>query len=305
MLLAIVAFSLSLLGTFLVRSGVLTSVHAFATDPARGVFILVFLAIVVGGSLALYAARAGAVGGGAGFAPVSRESLLLANNILLVVACASVLLGTLYPLFLDALDLGKMSVGPPYFDLVFPILMAPARVPDGHRPRRELAARGAARSVDAASLGAGGRARDGAPVAVRVRPLVAADRVRPVPRGVDRRGDGDARHPAFPPCAARQLRSQARRQFGRVVRHGRRASRHRRVHRRRHAGEGLRHRAERDAGQRAKRQVGGYDFTFRGVAPVNGPNYAGVAGIVEMRRNGKLLETLRPEKRIYNASGSR
>ena len=85
-LLAIVAFSLSLLGTFLVRSGVLTSVHAFATDPARGVFILVFLAIVIGGSLTLYAARAGAVGGGAGFAPVSRESLLLANNILLVVA---------------------------------------------------------------------------------------------------------------------------------------------------------------------------------------------------------------------------
>ena len=125
-LLAIVAFSLSLLGTFLVRSGVLTSVHAFATDPARGVFILIFLAIVIGGSLTLYAARAGAVGGGAGFAPVSRESLLLANNVLLVVACASVLLGTLYPLFLDALDLGKISVGPPYFDAVFFPLMAPA-----------------------------------------------------------------------------------------------------------------------------------------------------------------------------------
>src|SRR5436190_15211312 len=125
-LLAIIAFSLSLVGTFLVRSGVLTSVHAFATDPARGVFILAFLAIVIGGSLALYAARAGAVGGGAGFAWISRESLLLANNLLLVAALASVLLGTLYPLFLDALNAGKISVGPPYFDTVFFPLMAPA-----------------------------------------------------------------------------------------------------------------------------------------------------------------------------------
>jgi len=124
-LLAIVAFSLSLLGTFLVRSGVLTSVHAFATDPTRGVFILIFLAIVVGGSLTLYAFRAGTVGAGAGFASVSRESLLLANNILLVVACASVLLGTLYPLVIDALGAGKISVGPPYFDAVFFALTAP------------------------------------------------------------------------------------------------------------------------------------------------------------------------------------
>ena len=125
-LLAIIAFSLSLLGTFLVRSGVLTSVHAFATDPTRGVFILAFLAVVIGGSLTLYAMRAGAVGGGAGFAMVSRESALLANNILLVVALGAVFLGTLYPMFLDALNLPKASVGPPYFNLVFPILMAPA-----------------------------------------------------------------------------------------------------------------------------------------------------------------------------------
>src|SRR5204863_1874274 len=125
-LLAIVAFSLSLLGTFLVRSGVVTSVHAFATDPARGVFILAFLAIVIGGSLALFAYRAGKVGLGGAFALLSRESLLLANNVLLLVALASVLLGTLYPLFLDALNLGKISVGPPYFDTVFFPLMAPA-----------------------------------------------------------------------------------------------------------------------------------------------------------------------------------
>src|SRR5438067_9496119 len=125
-LLAIIAFSLSLLGTFLVRSGVLTSVHAFATDPARGVFILAFLAIVIGGSLTLFATRAGKVGLGGAFGMVSRESMLLANNILLMVALASVLLGTLYPLFLDALNLGKISVGPPYFDTVFYPLMAPA-----------------------------------------------------------------------------------------------------------------------------------------------------------------------------------
>ncbi len=125
-LLAILAFSLSLLGTFLVRSGVLTSVHAFATDPARGVFILVFLAIVVGGTLTLFAWRAPRIGTGPGFALVSRESMLLANNILLLVAMAAVLLGTLYPLVLDTLGLGKISVGPPYFDAVFYPLMAPA-----------------------------------------------------------------------------------------------------------------------------------------------------------------------------------
>ena len=125
-LLAILAFSLSLLGTFIVRSGVLSSVHAFATDPARGLFILGFLAVVVGGSLLLFAWRAPKVGTGGSFELVSRESMLLANNVLLLVAAAAVLLGTLYPLVLDALGMGKISVGPPYFDAVFVPLMAPA-----------------------------------------------------------------------------------------------------------------------------------------------------------------------------------
>ena len=125
-LLAIIAFSLSLIGTFLVRSGVLTSVHAFATDPTRGIFILGFLIIVIGGSLALFAWRAPRVGLGGSFELVSRESALLANNVLLLVAAASVMLGTLYPLFLDALGLGKISVGPPYFESVFVPLMTPA-----------------------------------------------------------------------------------------------------------------------------------------------------------------------------------
>ncbi len=124
-LLAISAFSLSLLGTFLVRSGVLTSVHAFATDPTRGIFILIFLVAVIGSSLALFAWRAPKVGLGGRFALVSRESMLLTNNVLLVVACATVLLGTLYPLLIDALNLGKISVGPPYFNAVFIPVMSP------------------------------------------------------------------------------------------------------------------------------------------------------------------------------------
>lgn len=124
-LLAIFAFSLSLLGTFLVRSGVLTSVHAFANDPSRGLFILIFLAIVVGGSLLLYAIRAPKVKSSATFELVSRESTLLLNNVLLVVTAASILLGTLYPLAIDALGMGKISVGPPYFNAIFIPLMAP------------------------------------------------------------------------------------------------------------------------------------------------------------------------------------
>jgi cytochrome c-type biogenesis protein CcmF len=130
-LLAIFAFSLSLLGTFLVRSGVLTSVHAFASDPTRGLFILVFLAVVVGGSLLLYAVRAPMVKSSATFELVSKESVILLNNVLLVVTAASILLGTLYPLVIDALGLGKISVGPPYFNAVFIPLTAPLAVAVG------------------------------------------------------------------------------------------------------------------------------------------------------------------------------
>ena len=124
-LLAIIAFSLSLLGTFLVRSGVLTSVHAFASDPRRGVFILILLAIVVGVSFFLYAWRAPQSTPGGSFNVVSRESLILVGNVFLVVACASVLLGTIYPLILDSLNAGKISVGPPYFNSVIVPIMIP------------------------------------------------------------------------------------------------------------------------------------------------------------------------------------
>ena len=148
-LLAIGAFSLSLLGTFLVRSGVLTSVHAFASDPRRGIFILVLLALVIGSSLLLFAWRAPKVALGGSFGMMSRETLLLVGNVLLVVATGSVLLGTLYPLLVDALGLGKISVGPPYFNSVFVAVMAPvlflmAAVPLArwkHAQLRDMAAR--------------------------------------------------------------------------------------------------------------------------------------------------------------------
>ena len=123
--LAIIAFAMSLLGTFLVRSGVLTSVHAFASDPSRGVFILLLLVIITGAALALFAWRGPSLKGSGFFQPISREGGLLLNNFLLTVAAASILLGTLYPLFLDVLDLGKVSVGAPYFNRVFVPLMLP------------------------------------------------------------------------------------------------------------------------------------------------------------------------------------
>ncbi len=133
-LLAITAFSLSLLGTFLVRSGVLTSVHAFATDPKRGIFILIFLVLVVGSSLILYAWRAPKSALGGKFSFTSRETFILLGNVFLVVSAASILLGTLYPLLIDALHLGKISVGPPYFNSVFVPIMVPLLVLMGIGP---------------------------------------------------------------------------------------------------------------------------------------------------------------------------
>jgi len=133
--LAICAFSLSLLGTFLVRSGVLVSVHAFASDPTRGTFILIFLFIVIGGSLMLYAWRGPKLQmKSAQFALASRETLLLGNNIVLIIAMATVLLGTIYPLIIDALGFGKLSVGPPYFNAVFVPLFLPLLIMMGFGP---------------------------------------------------------------------------------------------------------------------------------------------------------------------------
>src|ERR1700726_988196 len=127
-LLAILTFSLSLLGTFLVRSGVLTSVHAFATDPTRGVFILLILCIFIGGSLSLYAWRASALKQGGLFAPISREGALVLNNLFLTTSCATVFIGTLYPLALEVLTGDKISVGPPFFNLTFAPLFVPLMI---------------------------------------------------------------------------------------------------------------------------------------------------------------------------------
>ncbi len=158
-LLAIAAFSLSLLGTFLVRSGVLTSVHAFATDPKRGVFVLIFLAVVVGASLTLFAWRAPRVALGGRMELVSRESFLLANSMLLVVATGAVLLGTIYPLIIDALNLGKLSVGPPYFNAVFAPLLVPVvflMIPGSVARWRDANLREIALSLRWVALGAAG-----------------------------------------------------------------------------------------------------------------------------------------------------
>lgn len=133
-LLSFIAFSLSLIGTFLVRSGVLISVHAFAEDPARGRFLLEFLAAVVGGALLLYAIRAPKIKATGGFTLLSRETFLLSNNIFLIIAMSTILLGTLYPLIIDALGVGKISVGPPYFNTVFIPLMTPLLILMGIGP---------------------------------------------------------------------------------------------------------------------------------------------------------------------------
>jgi cytochrome c-type biogenesis protein CcmF len=302
-LLAILAFSLSLLGTFLVRSGVLTSVHAFATDPARGVFILVFLVLVVGGSLTLFAWRAGKVGLGGIFGVVSRESALLANNILLIVAMASVLLGTLYPLFLDALNLGKISVGPPYFDAVFYPLLAPAAFLMGIGPMARW------RNASLPDLWTRLKWALGIAVAAAVilpfilgrwSPLIAAGLFLAlwivVSSVVNLRARLTASHRQG---LVAKLAANSASYYGMLLAH---------------LGVAVfivgvtlvkGYESEQDVpldvGQTT--EVGGYAFKFLGVVPGRGPNYRALTGTVEVRKDGRLIETLTPEKRIYNASG--
>ena len=300
-LLAILAFSFSLLGTFLVRSGVLSSVHAFATDPSRGLFILVFLTVVVGASFALYAWRAPTVGLGKRFALWSKESALLGNNVLLVVAALAILLGTLYPLLLDALGLGKISVGPPYFDAVFMPLMAPAvflmgvgplaRWKETDLPSLALRLRWAAAVAVLASLGVGALAGEvrlvstlGLLMAFWVVGSVATDlweRVHPA-------GSSWAEAPA----KARQI---PRALAGMMLAH-----------------LGIAafcfgvamvktYEVERDV----KMAVGdtttvrGYTFTFGGVKELQGPNYVAMQGQMQVSHDGGAVLEMRPEKRIY------
>ena len=300
-LLAILAFSLSLLGTFLVRSGVLSSVHAFATDPRRGLFILTFLAAVIGISLGLYAWRAPKVGLGARFELVSRETLLLVNNVLLLVAAGAVLLGTMYPLLLDALGLGKISVGPPYFDTVFVPLMTPLVVLIGVGPlarwkkaelpdlvRRLRWAGGAAVVATALSLWQAGKlswlAALGLLLAFWILAAVLTDlweRVRPA---------GGVRG-----APLQRLGQVPRAIVGMMLAH---------------LGVGVfifgvtmvkTYEIERDVNMAPgdTTSIAGYTFTFQGVRDVPGPNYQAAQGLVTVTRNGREIAQMRPEKRIY------
>jgi cytochrome c-type biogenesis protein CcmF len=295
LLLAIAAFSLSLLGTFLVRSGVLTSVHAFAADPMRGVFILIFLGIVIGGSLLLYALRAPDGDDGAPFAAASRETLLLANNLLLTAACAMVLLGTLYPLLADALELGKISVGPPYFALLFTLLMAPlvALLPFGPLTRwqREQASKPLAMLLPwlGLAIGAG----------------VAA--YFTAPQGAWKVAAGVAASTWVVFGTARFLWSRFRLQGSRFTSEmlGMTLA---------HAGiavflvgallvEGLNGQREVALKPGQSVELGRDAFRFEGVERLQGPNYIADRGTVQLLRDDAPVATLHPEKRTYVSGG--
>ncbi len=304
-LLAISAFSLSLMGTFLVRSGVLTSVHAFATDPKRGIFILAFLVLVIGGSLVLYAWRAKSVGLGSKFEVVSRESLLLSNNVLLTVAAASVLLGTLYPLIVDALGMGKLSVGPPYFNSVFVPLMVPTAFLMGIGPIArwkkaslpELAVRlrwAFVSSVVTACL---------LPFVLgEWKPLVALGLLLALwivsTAGLnlwDRVKKTSGELTIF-----QKLRMQTRSYYGMQVAH---------------IGVAVfivgvtmvtGYESEKDVRMAPGEtvSVGGHDFRLLGIREVAGPNYLAARGEIEVSRKGQVIKRMYPEKRTYTASGN-
>ena len=305
-LLAIGAFSLSLLGTFLVRSGVLTSVHAFATDPRRGIFILAFLVIVIGSSLMLFAWRAPKIGLGGKFGLVSRESMLLSNNVMLSVASASVFLGTLYPLFMDALGFGKLSVGPPYFNTVFVPLMTPVVLMMGLGP--------IARWKQASLPDMWTRVRWALAASVVIAvllPLVMGKWTPLIALGIllafwvfttasldfhkRLRGHSGNRELDF----IHRLKKQSLSYYGMQLAH---------------IGIGIfilgvtmvkGYETERDVRMNVNDTVkaGGYEFTFDGVREQPGPNYMASQGRVTITKDGKPVTQLYPEKRQYNSSG--
>ncbi|HKS09721.1 MAG TPA: heme lyase CcmF/NrfE family subunit [Pyrinomonadaceae bacterium] len=304
-LLAIAAFSLSLLGTFLVRSGVLTSVHAFATDPKRGIFILIFLGVVIGGSLLLYVLRAKDVGIGSKFDVISRESLLLSNNVLLTVAAGSVLLGTLYPLLVDALGMGKLSVGPPYFNLVFVPLMAPAMFLMGIGPVArwkkadlpDLAKRLRwAFVISVLSAVTLPFVLGGWKWLVSVGLLLAIWIVTTVLANVWER----VRVTSGQLSTFQKLRTQSRSYYGMQVAH---------------LGVAVfivgvtmvtGYQSEQDVrmGTGDVVHAGGYEFQFNGVRDITGPNYVGARAEIIVSKNGVEKERMYPEKRNYTASGN-
>ena len=291
-LLAIAAFSLSLLGTFLVRSGVLTSVHAFASDPRRGIFILALLVVVVGSSLALFAWRAPKVSAGGNFGLVSRETMLLMNNVLLLVATGSVLLGTLYPLLIDALGMGKLSVGPPYFNAVFvpvmvPLLLLMAVGPLANWKHADLKAIARRLRVSMALAVIAGIAL---PLLMGAwTPLTALSSLLAVwiaASGVfqilERIKTGR------PPAAfwGMQIAHLGIAVFviGVAMVGGYQEEKDVRM----------------EPGDTV--QVGGYGFRLIGVKAAPGPNYRASVGTVELSKDGRVLKTMHPEKRQYFSS---
>ncbi len=298
-LLAIFAFSLSLLGTFLVRSGVLTSVHAFASDPARGLFILVFLALVVGSSLLLYALRAPSIRDSAHYALISRENLLLINNILLVTAAASILLGTLYPLVLDALNWGKISVGPPYFSNVFAPLMAPVVLLAGIAPLFSW------REAKIAKVF--GKIRWLAPVAVTLGIITTAlfwdlKEIK-VLAGLSMAFwlIGGTLLSLWNRVRLRSsllegFQSQSLSAYGMTVAHcGIAVFLVGLVLSDRHSVEKVVRLAP---GESAA--IGAYDFIFKGIKTVDGPNFKAQEGLFEVRSEDRLITELKPQKRSYH-----
>ena len=296
-LLAILTFALTLLGAFLVRSGVITSVHAFATDPDRGVFILVFLAVSVGASLSIYAWRAPRIGMGGRFAPVSREGILLVNNLLLVVAMAAVLLGTIYPLVIDALGMGKISVGPPYFDAVFAPIMLPlmALLAFGpllrwkqDRPRRLYSQLGLPLAL---ALGLALLWSLLAPhwsplvtlslfIALGIALVIAMDVSQRI-----RQAAGSVRKWLRPAWLGMHVAHFGLAVF--IV----------------GVAMVMAYETERDVRMAVGQQVsvGGYEFRFDGVEQLEGANYLSDYGSVLVLRDGRELTTLHPEKRYYHS----
>ncbi len=288
LLLAITGFSLSLIGTFLVRSGVLSSVHSFASDPARGFFIMVLIALAIGGALALFALRAHTLQGGASFEPVSRETTLLLNNVFLVAACACVFVGTLYPLVLDAVSGTKISVGPPYYALTFaPIFFALLLlVPLGPRLGWKRGDLKAAWRALYPALGLAGVAALAVLALISPRTVTAtlAFAVAGWLIGaslLDIRKRKGARASAFAAALA-------------------------------HAGLGVtlmgvagttawRSEALEVLGPGQTMQVGPYILRFDGVARVEGPNYIADQGRLALMDGGKVKAMLRPEQRFYPA----
>ena len=293
-LLAIFAFSFSLLGTFLVRSGVLTSVHAFASDPERGMFILVFLGIVVGGSLLLYSIRAPKVAGGQPFGPVSREAVLLANNLVFVCAAGMVLLGTLYPLIGDVLGLGKLSVGPPYFGTMFLWMMVPIALMLPFGPLLRWSAddaRAALRRLLPAFVAG-------------VAAVVLAWALLPAPSWKPLLGAAAGGWVAVGVARFVLLRVRERpagRRFtpemiGMLLAHAGVAIFFAGVL----VTEGTSVEKDLSLAPGQTVEVGGYGFRFESLGRVEGPNYIAEEAVIRVLRDGRQVAELRPQKRQYS-----